>query len=126
MIEKALRYELETAAPNLKGKIYHINAPESAKSPYLVYMRTRTDKVKTLDGFTDHQALSFMFSVMAPKYADMVSLREQIEALLMSFPKTSIGADGTYIEDIEIDNITEQYEYQLKVYRGIIDFTIYF
>lgn len=96
MIEKALRYELNKEFPDLK--VYPTNAPENAKNPYLVYMRTRTEKAKTLDGFTDHQALSFMFNIMAPKYADMVSLREQIEALLLSFPKANIGEDSIYID----------------------------
>lgn len=123
-MEKALLYELNKQFPNLKT--YPTNAPENAKNPYLVYMRTRTDIIKTLDGYTNHQALSFMFNIMAPKYADMVALREQIEDLLLSFPGTEIGEDGIYIEDVDIENVTEQYEHQLKINRGIIDFTIYF
>lgn len=124
MIEKALRNAITQAIPNMK--IYPTNAPENVKEPYLVYMRTRTDIIKTLDGYTNHQALSFMFNIMAPKYADMVALREQIEDLLLSFPGTEIGEDGIYIEDVDIENVTEQYEHQLKINRGIIDFTIYF
>ncbi len=122
MIEKALRNAITQAIPNMK--IYPTNAPENVKEPYLVYMRTRTDKAKTLDGYTDKQALSFMFSIMATKYADMVDTRKQIEDLLLSLPKTQI--DGIHIGDIDINNIDEQYEHQLKVNRGIIDFTIYF
>lgn len=122
MIEKALRNAITQAIPNMK--IYPTNAPENVKEPYLVYMRTRTDKAKTLDGYTDKQALNFMFSVMAAKYADMVDTRKQIEDLLLSLPKTQI--DGIHIGDIDINNIDEQYEHQLKVNRGIIDFTIYF
>jgi len=123
-MEKALLYELNKQFPNLKT--YPTNAPENAKNPYLVYMRTRTDIIKTLDGYIDHQALSFMFNIMAPKYADMLDLREGIEDMLISFPKTYIGENGDiYVEDLDIENITEQYEHELKVYRGIIDFTIY-
>jgi hypothetical protein len=122
MIEKALRNAITQAIPNMK--IYPTNAPENVKEPYLVYMRTRTDKAKTLDGYTDKQALSFMFSIMATKYADMVDTRKQIEDLLLSLPKTQI--DGIHIGDIDINNIDEQYEHELKVNRGIIDFTIYF
>ena len=81
-------------------------------------------KIKTLEGYTDKQALSFMFSIMAAKYADMVNVRKQVEDLLLTLPKTQI--DGIYVEDIEISNIDEQYEHQLKVNRGIIDFIIYF
>lgn len=122
MIEKALRNAITQAIPNMK--IYPTNAPENAKHPYLVYTRTNTRKTKTLDGYTDKQALNFMFSVMAAKYADMVDTRKQIEDLLLSLPKTQI--DGIHIDDIDINNIDEQYEHELKVNRGIIDFTIYF
>ena len=42
-------------------------------------------------------------------------------------PGTTIGDDVTfYVEDLDINRIAEQYEHQLGVNRGIIDFTIYF
>lgn len=126
-METALRHELITAISELSNSIYPTNAPEDATRPYLVYTRITTRKTKTLEGYTDKQALSYLFSVMAVKYSDMVSLRKQVEEVLLSIPKTEIG-DKTkyYIEDLDINNIDEQYEHELKVNRGIIDFTIYF
>ena len=125
-METALRYEIQKAIPALKDRIYPTNAPENAKNPYLVYMRTRTNFIKTLNGYTGHQAFSYMFSVMAPKYADMVALRKQIMDLLLTFPGRFIGENNDfYVEDIEINNVVEQYEHELKINRGIIDFTIF-
>lgn len=126
MIEKALRYELEQAIPELIGNIYPTNAPESSKRPYLVYARITTRHVKTLDGYTGKHALGFMFNVMASKYADMKALAEKVEAFLIALPRTNIGENNLQIEDLEINNISEAYEFELKVNRGIIDFTIYF
>ena len=125
-METALRHELITAISELSNSIYPTNAPEDATRPYLVYTRITTRKTKTLEGYTDKQALSYLFSVMAVKYSDMVSLRKQVEELLLGMPGTQIG-DKTkyYIEDLDINNIDEQYEHELKVNRGIIDFTIY-
>ena len=54
----------------------------------------------------------------------MKSLTKKVEDLLISLPGTTMG--NFYIEDIDINNVTEQYEHELKVNRGIIDFTIYF
>ena len=126
-METALRYELIQAIPELNNQIYPTNAPEGAEGPYLVYMRTNTDKIKTFDGYTNKQALSYMFNIMAKRYSDMISVRDKVETLLMSLPKTYIGRDKSiYVEDIDINNIDEQYEHQLQVNRGIIDFTIYF
>lgn len=126
-MEKALRYELIQGIPELAGSIYPTNAPETSTKPYLVYTRINTNGLKTLDGYTEKEALSYMFSIMASKYLDMKSLTDKVAALLKSTVKTSIG-DTTkiYITDIVINNISETWEQELKVNRGIIDFTIYY
>lgn len=124
-MEKALKYELESRIAELKDEIYPTNAPETSTKPYLVYARIDTDRTKTLEGHTGKQALGFMFSIMATKYGTMKSLRDEVETFLLSMPRTSIGEEGVFIEDIEINNISETYEHELKVNRGIIDFTIY-
>lgn len=127
-METALRYELNKIT-EIKDTIYPTNAPEGVTKPYLVYVRITTRKIKTLDGYTGKQALSYMFSIMTAKYPDMVRIRKSVEDKLLSFPKTKIGDSKKtqfYIEDLDINNIDEQYEHQLGVNRGIIDFTIYF
>ena len=126
-METALRYELVQAIPELTNQIYPTNAPEGSQGPYLVYARINTNKVKTLEGYTNKQALSYMFSIMATKYSDMVKVRKQVEELLEGMPQREIGnTTKFFIEDLDINNITEQYEHELGVNRGIIDFTIYF
>lgn len=126
-MERALRYELERRIPELVGNIYPTNAPETSSKPYLVYTRISTRKGKTLEGFTGDETLSFMFSVMATRYSDMVTVRKKVEDLLLSLPKRYIGSGNSiYVEDLDINDITEQYEHELQVNRGIIDFTIYF
>ena len=124
-METALRSYIMNNIPELNNKMYPTNAPEGSTGPYLVYARINTNKVKTLEGYTNKQALSYMFSIMATKYSDMARVRKQVEDLLMSLPKKTIGNGNFYIEDIDINNIDEQYEHELGVNRGIIDFTIY-
>lgn len=126
-MEIALRYELIQAIPELNNQIYPTNAPEGAAGPYLVYARINTRKIKTLQGFTGKENLSYMFSIMAAKYSDMVRVRKQVEDLLIGMALREIGSTTKfYIEDIDINNIDEQYEHELGVNRGIIDFTIYY
>jgi hypothetical protein len=124
-MEKALRYELENRIPELKDEIYPTNAPETATKPYLVYARISTDWTKTLEGYGESQALSYMFSCMATRYSDMKSLTDKVESFLLSLPRTSIGTENIHVEDVTINNISEQYEHELKINRGIVDFTIY-
>ena len=126
-METALRYELIKAIPELNNAIYPTNAPEGVLKPYLVYARITTRKTKTLEGYTNKQALSYMFSVMATRYGDMVNLRKQVEDLLLGMAQREIGnTNKIYIEDLDINNIDEQYEHELSINRGIIDFTIYY
>ncbi|MGF7059287.1 tail completion protein gp17 [Brassicibacter mesophilus] len=135
-METALRFELKnniselaaTTKPDgtVEEHIFPTNAPEGVSKPYLVYTRITTRKTKTLEGYTDKEALSYMFSIMANKYSEMKSLTKKVEDLLISMPKTSIGTQQIYIEDLDINNITEQYEHEMGVNRGIIDFTIYY
>lgn len=125
-MEKALRYELESRIPELVGQIYPTHAPTTYLKPYLIYTRINTNKLKTLEGYTDKQSLSYMFSCMAKSYADMKSLAEKVEAFLVSIPQTTIGTENIYIEDVTINNISETWENELGVNRGIIDFAISF
>ena len=126
-MEEALRYEIIRAIPELKDEIYPTNAPETHEKPYLVYMRNKTNKIKALDGYTNKQGLTFMWSIMALEYSVMLSIRDKLEHLLTGMIKRSIGANSDfYIEDLTIDDINETYEFNLGVNRGIIIFTIYF
>ena len=125
-MEQALRYELESRITELEDEVYPTNAPETATKPYLVYARINTDRTKLLTGYTQDQALSFMLSIMSTKYGEMKSLTKKVEDFLLSTPRTTIGEENIYIEDIKINNISETYEHELKVNRGIVDFTIYF
>ena len=126
MIEVALRQELIVLVPEFNNQIYPTNAPETSTKPYLVYTRLNTQRPKTFEGYTDKQALTFMLSIMATEYPEMKSLTKKVEDFLLSVAKTSIGTNQIYIEDININNVSEQYEHALGVNRGIIDFTIYY
>lgn len=125
-MEKALKYELTKAIPELEGAIYPTNAPKNVKRPYLVYARISTKTTKTLDGYTGDQALSYMYSVMAVRYEDMQALTQKVVDVLLSLPQKRIGRDGAmFVSDLEINNVDETWENELNVNRGIIDFTVY-
>lgn len=123
-MEVALRNLIENNISELQNEIYPTNAPEGHTKPYLVYTRISTKKIKTLEGIQNKEYLSFMFSIMANRYGEMKELTKKVEKMLISLPQKQL--DGFFIEDIDINNIHEVYEHELKVNRGIIDFTIYF
>ena len=86
-MEQALRYELESRITELADEVYPTNAPETATKPYLVYARINTDRTKLLTGYTQDQALSFMFSIMATRYGDMKSLTRKVEDFYYQLPE---------------------------------------
>ncbi|MCL1806036.1 MAG: hypothetical protein FWG28_08595 [Clostridiales bacterium] len=125
-MEAELRYELERAVPELEGEVYPTNAPKSAARSFLVYVRTGTDLVKTLDGYTGKRAIRFILSVMAKQYLEMKELMAKVEACLLSMEKARIGeGGGMFVDEVTINDVNEVYENDLKLNRGIIEVTIY-
>lgn len=124
MIEKALRYELNKVS-ELENKIFPMNAPEGQKPPYLVYI-TRKKLLKDLDGATEDRECYLILNILCSSYSQMKYITKNIEDIIVKFPLKSIGEENLYIQDIDITDISESYEDQLKLHRGIIPFTVYY
>lgn len=124
MIEKALRYELNKIS-ELENKVFPTNAPEGQKSPYLVYI-TSKKTAKDLDGVTKDRECYVMLNTLCNSYSQMKYIAKKIEDIVINLPLRNIGEDNLYIQDIDITDISEIYEEQLKLQRGIIAFTVYY
>ena len=59
-------------------------------------------------------------------YSQMKYIVKKIEDIVINLPLRNIGEDNLYIQDIDITDISEIYEEQLKLQRGIIAFTVYY
>ncbi|WP_195990006.1 hypothetical protein [Clostridium sp. D53t1_180928_C8] len=124
MIEKALRDELNKVS-EIENKIFPMNAPEGQKAPYLVYI-TRKKHLKNLDGVTENKECYLILNVLCSSYSQMKDISKKIEVIITKFPLRTIGEENLYIQDIDLSDITEDYEEQLKLHRGIIPFTVYY
>ena len=124
MIEKALRYELNKVS-ELENKIFPMNAPEGQKPPYLVYI-TRKKPLKDLGGVTEDRECYLILNILCSSYFEMKDITKKIEDIIIKFPLKIIGEENLYIQDIDITDISESYEEQLKLHRGIITFTVYY
>lgn len=124
MIEKALRYELNKIS-ELENRIFPTNAPEGQKPPYLVYI-TSKKTAKDLDGVTKDRECYVMLNTLCNSYSQMKYIVKKIEDIVINLPLRNIGEDNLYIQDIDITDISEIYEEQLKLQRGIIAFTVYY
>lgn len=125
-MEIELRYELNKIT-EIKDNIYPTNAPIGLTRPYVVYYRTDSETDKTFEGYNTMKSAEYVLSVMATKYSDMRSIVDKIHNLLISLPLTYIGeSDTIYVKDLVIDGTDDIWEKDLKVNRGVINFTIYY
>ena len=122
-MELFLREMLSENIKELNDEIYPLNAPETSEKPYLVYAKIGDKDIKTLEGFTNSKHSTFMFSIMAKRYSEMAKIRKKTEKLIKSLIGKS--KNEINIEDVEMNKIEEVYEFNLKLHRGIIDFTVY-
>jgi hypothetical protein len=123
-LEAALRFELNKI-PELKNKIYPTHAPEGDKGPYLVYISSE-HPLKTLEGFTIDNKADVLLNIFAGSYKEMSMLRKKVKDIIKTFPLRSIGEGDVYVKDLTIENITATYESELGLYRGIIDFNLFY
>lgn len=124
-MEKALRYELNQI-PEITNKIYPTNAPEGKEPPYLVYILSRYEQTKTLTEIKNNIEASYLLNVLASSYAQMKEITKKVKDKVLTFHQRNIGTEGIFIVDLTINNISETYEHELKLYRGIIDITFWF
>ena len=121
-MEIALRFELNKIS-EIKNKIFPTNAPEGEKPPYLVYI-VRKRPLKDLDGITKDRECNIMLNILGGSYAQMKAITKKVENLVKTFPLRVIGENGLYIEDLTMNECSENYENELKLQRGIIPFKI--
>lgn len=124
MIEKALRYELNKVSV-LENKIFPTNAPEGQKPPYLVYT-SRKKFLKDLNGVKENNECYLIINILCSSYLEMKNITEKIKDIIIKFSLKFIGKENLYIQDIDITDISETYEEQLKLHRGILVFTAYY
>lgn len=121
-MEKALKNELNKI-PEIANKIFPTNAPEGQKPPYVVY-QTRKNYLKTFEGITNDKEGNVLLNILCNSYSEMKDLTKKIEDIIKTFPLRSIGTEGLYVQDLTFEDITETYENELKLQRGIIPFKI--
>ena len=124
--EEALRTELITIE-ELNEKVFPLTAPEGTEAPYLIYVCSRGQNDKALDGFQKSKSVSVEINVIHERASRMRALARQVKALVMSMEKRRIANEGPYIGEIVCENEgTELYEHEVDLYRCVFDLTFYF
>jgi len=124
--EEALRTELITIE-ELNEKVFPLTAPEGTEAPYLIYVCSRGQNDKALDGFQKSKSVSVEINVIHERAAQMRALARQVKTVIMGMEKRRIAETGPYIEEIVFENEgIELYEHEVDLYRCVFDLTFYF
>ncbi|MCF0149150.1 MAG: hypothetical protein HUJ77_12235 [Clostridium sp.] len=124
MIEKALRQELNKIN-EIQNKIYPLNAPEGIKPPYIVYV-SQFNRIKTLNELKNEKECVCIINILCSTYNEMKNITKKVENKVIEFLFNKIGDEHLYICDLNINDVTETYEEQVKLHRGIISVTFYY
>jgi len=126
--EAALAQELATIS-SFGGRVYPLHDPEATKHngiPYCIYRSSDGVRDKTLGGYQSGKQVSGEVNVVATSYASMKSVAHAVVELLISMERRVIGTGGPFIQELTYEQPVELYEEAPKLYRGLIDFTVYF
>jgi len=129
--EAALTAELMTI-PQLINKVFPLVAPEKdvnkepLKAPYVVYSSSDGSRVKSLDGYQGLKKVDVELFVIASTYTNLKPLESAVIDKLISFELRSIGEDGPFIQEVTYEEPIEKYEPLPKLWRKIINFSVYF
>lgn len=118
-----MRFELNEI-PEIHNKIFPTNAPEGEKAPYLVYFKYDYNPLKTFEGIKRNVESAYLLNILCSSYEQLHGLTKKVKEHVMTFPLRTIGTENIYVQDINIRNVAETYENELKLYRSIIDIEI--
>ena len=118
--EQALVVEFNTIT-ELENKVFPLYATEGIKPPFLIYVSSEGEQVKTLDGFTLFTEIACELHVVAYSYSQMKDLARKVMAKVQNFLGREIGDSEVRIKSISYDQPEEVYEEEIKYYRSSFD-----
>jgi hypothetical protein len=122
--EEALRIELGTIS-SITNKIFPLNAIEGTKTPYVIYISSEGMKYKTFNGFYDPKEISLELNIVHSSYGSMKALTRQVIDLVLTFEGRLIGGvDGVYISSLSYEMPTELFEYEVNLFRTVLELRI--
>lgn len=124
-LHEAIKIELESAS-GLSGKVFPLNAPEGALTPYCTYKQSGSERENGLFGMVPLMKCEFQFDAYHISYNSLESIKKSLIQLIKTFNQRNIGGSGPYIQQVEILNDFEAYESNIKLYRGIIELNLYY
>lgn len=122
--EEALVYELQSIA-GLEGRVFPLSATEGTNPPFVVYVSSEGEQLKSLDGTIDEiRDVTCEIHVVAETYDKLKSLLKAVIDKLQSFFGRPIGVDGVTIKSFSHTEPVEGSDEGLDYQRSSFDIRV--
>ena len=115
--DEGLREELKSIV-NLNKRVYPIVAPEGIKPPFVVYRKSRSKYSKDLAGIITDVEGTYEIIVICDDYKTLDILIEEIKKKLIKVLFRRIGETGPIINNLELEDLGNEYIYQPNAYKN--------
>lgn len=123
--EQSLAYELQ-AITGLEGKVFPQQAQEDTKPPFVVYVSSEGEPIRSLAGATDMTELTCEVHVITETYEDLKSFTRMVLDRIESFFQRPIGREGVYIKSVSYTEPVEEMDNNLNYHRSSFDVRVRF
>ena len=123
-LEQGFTVEL-SALPGLENKVFPITAAQETAAPYITYVLGSNERTCDLLGQAELVKSQYQLDLYHPTYAGLKAFKKIVIQRIKTFNMRTLAGSGPYIQQAEIVNDYETYEFELKLYRGIIELDIY-
>ena len=123
-LEQGLTVEL-SALPGLENKVFPIIAAQGTEGPYITYVLGSSERTHDLLGHDGLVKSQYQLDLYHPTYAGLKAFKKTVIQRIKTLNMRTLAGSGPYIQQAEITNDYEMYEFEVKLYRGIVEINIY-
>lgn len=123
--EQAMVYEIKNSIAAFSDKkVFPLVAPADVLAPYIVYGSSEGIRIRTLDGHKTNKVVNVDLNILANDYGSLKQSASDVIALLIGFEGRTIGAEGLYIQqmDLDDDEPDEMYDEETRLFVCVISF----
>lgn len=123
--EQGLRTELQSIT-GLNKKVFPLTVPEGTKAPYIVYGKSSTEFIKSLDGNSTTRSAVYDIDIVSDTYAQLQSTFAALKTKVFSFSGRTIGTTSIYVQDVTVETLVELFEEEIRWHRMSLEIRFYF
>ena len=123
--EQGLRAELQSIT-GLNKKVFPMTVPEGTKPSFVIYNKSNTDIVKTLDGVSKSMSGVYDIDILSDSYAQLQTLFQAVKDKISTFVGRRIGNNSVIVQNVTFENLVELFEREVKWYRISMEIRFYF